>query len=242
MLDELNHSNSSENIDFNKLGVIIRNNLSWIILTLLITNVVAILYVRYTKELYESVSEIKLDVKQNASELGMQQFAPDKSLNLISGEIETIQSKLFLNQVIDSLDLSLSYFSIGQLLNYELYKSSPFLVKFSKFNPALYNVSFHITERNQQTFELQVSEDGEVVTGKFNEPVSIEGCDLVLVLKSGKDFQKGIHYSFVFNSRDVLMENLQKNLAVEPLNFDAKTIKVSFKDNNPFKARDLVTI
>src|SRR5688572_23948807 len=111
MLEEANHTNSSENIDFNKLGVIIRNNLVWIILTLVITNAAAFLYVRYTKELFESVSEIKLDVKQDASELGMQQFAPDKNINLISGEIETIQSKLFLNQVIDSLDLSLSYFS-----------------------------------------------------------------------------------------------------------------------------------
>jgi tyrosine-protein kinase Etk/Wzc len=240
MLEEANHTNSSENIDFNKLGVIIRNNLVWIILTLVITNAVAFLYVRYTKELYESVSEIKLDVKQDASELGMQQFAPDKNINLISGEIETIQSKLFLNRVIDSLDLSLSYYSIGQLLNYELYKSSPFTVNFSTFNPALYNISFHVTEKSPMEFELQVGEGGEAVTGSFNEPISIEGCELILTLKSGKEFQRGIHYSFVLNSRDVLMDGLQKNLTVEPLNFDAKTIKVSFKDNNPFKARDLV--
>jgi capsular exopolysaccharide synthesis family protein len=33
---------------------------------------------------------------------------------------------------------------------------------------------------------------------------------------------------------------LLTNLTVEPLNFNAKTIKVSFKDNNPRKARDLV--
>lgn len=240
MLEEANHTNSSESIDFNKLGVIIRNNMVWIILTLVITNAVAFLYVRYTKELFESVSEIKLDVKQDATELGMQQFAPDKNINLISGEIETIQSKLFLNRVIDSLDLSLSYYSIGQLLNYELYKSSPFTVKFLSFNNALYNTPFHVIEKSPMEFELQVGEGGEAVTGSFNEPISIEGCELILTLKSGKEFQRGIHYSFVLNSRDVLMDGLQRNLTVAPLNFDAKTIKVSFKDNNPFKARDLV--
>ena len=36
------------------------------------------------------------------------------------------------------------------------------------------------------------------------------------------------------------MKYLSSNLLVEPLNFEAKTIKVSFKDNNPTKARDLV--
>ena len=240
MFDEINHTNSSENIDFNKLRMIVSNNLVLIIFILILTNATAILYVRYTKDLYESESEIKLDVKQDASELGIQQFTPDKNINLISGEIETIQSKLFLNNVIDSLNLNLSYFSIGQLLNYELYKSSPFTVKFSTPDPPVQNVSFHIREMNPPQFELQAGEDGKIVAGSLNEPVSIEGCELVLSLKPGMQFQKDIHYSFVYKSRDVLMEYLLTNLIVEPLNFDAKTIKVSFKDNNPFKARDLV--
>jgi tyrosine-protein kinase Etk/Wzc len=240
MLDEIDHKDSSESIDFTKLGIIIRNNLVWIIFILILTNAAAILYVRYTKDLYESVSEIKLDVKQDASELGIQQFTPDKNLNLISGEIETIQSKLFLNNVIDSLDLNLRYFSIGQLLNYELYKSTPFTVTFSSLNPALYNVPFHVQKKNSDQFELRVGESGKPIIASFNELISIDGCDLTISMRPGKEFQGDIHYSFVYNSRDVLMDYLVTNLTVEPLNFNAKTIKVSFKDNNPFKARDLV--
>lgn len=239
-MEEFNHRNTDETIDFNKFRIIIRNNLVWIVLVILLTNAASILYIRYTKDLYESESEIKLDVKQDASELGIREFTEDKNINLISGEIENIQSKLFLNNVIDSLDLHVSYFSIGQLLNYELYKSSPFTVKFSSLNPSLYNTSFFVEEKNNSQFELRIGEAGETITGNFDQPLVLPGCELILSVKPGSSFEKDINYSFVYNSRDVLINYLQNNLTVEPLNFNAKTIKVSFIDSNPAKARDLV--
>jgi tyrosine-protein kinase Etk/Wzc len=240
MLDESNHINASDAIDFNKLNVIIRNNWIWIALILLSTNCASYLYVRYTKDLYESISVIKLDVKQDATELGMPQFGQDKRMDLISGEIETIQSRLFLTNVVDSLNLNIQYFSIGQLLNFELYNSCPFLVSFVTFNPALYDVSFHVQEKNDSQFELRIGEDGTPVLGSYNEPVPIDGCTLIISKKPGQKLQSSIHYSFINTSRDALMNYLANNLVVELLNFDAKTLKVSFKDNNPTKARDLV--
>ncbi|HEU5291929.1 MAG TPA: polysaccharide biosynthesis tyrosine autokinase [Cyclobacteriaceae bacterium] len=238
-MEELNHNNP-DNIDFNKLKIIIKNNLVWIVLIFILTNAAAFLYVRYTKEMYESVSEIKLDVKQDATELGIREFAQNQNLDLISGEIETIQSKLFLNNVIDSLDLFVQYFSIGQLLNYELYKSSPFTVKFARLDHTFDNIPFYIEEINGTQFQLRVGEGGQVVTGTFSEPLSIGSSELILSIKQGQEFQKGINYSFIYSSREALLSYLLSNLTVEPLNFNAKTIKVSFKDNNPRKARDLV--
>lgn len=238
-MEELNR-NSPDNIDFNKLKIIIQHNLLWIILIFILTNAVAILYVRYTKEMFESVSELKLDVKQDATELGIREFAQNQNLDLISGEIETIQSKLFLNNVIDSLDLFVRYFSIGQLLNYELYKSSPFVVKFTRLDHAYDNVQFYLEEVSATQFQLRVGEGGSVVTGTFSEPLTLGGSEIILSMKQGQEFQSGINYSFIYTSRDVLLGYLLSNITVEPLNFNAKTIKVSFKDNNPRKARDLV--
>jgi len=239
-LEEFRNHSAADSIDFNKFRVTIRHNLFWIALIFILTNLAAILYVRYTKDLYESESEIKLDVKQDATELGIREITQDKNINLISGEIETIQSKLFLNNVIDSLNLNVSYYSIGQLLNYELYKSSPFTVSFVSLSPTLHNTSFYVDQKNSSEYELRIGENGESVTGVFNKPLTLQGCILILSLKPFAEFQKGIDYSFVYNSRESLLEYLKNNLTVEPLNFNAKTIKVAFKDNNPFKARDLV--
>jgi len=239
-LEKFQNHNASDNIDFNKFRIIIQNNVLWILLIFVLANAASILYVRYTKNLYESESEIKLDVKQDATELGIREITQDKNINLISGEIETIQSKLFLNNVIDSLDLHVSYFSIGQLLNYELYKSSPFKVSFISLSPTLHNIPFFIEQKNSSEFGLRIGETGEQVTGSFDKPLTLKGCILVISLKPFAQFQNDIDYSFIFNSREVLLEYLKNNLTVEPLNFNAKTIKVSFTDNNPLKARDLV--
>lgn len=233
-------NNTSESIDFGKLRTIVRSNFFWFVLIFIIPNAISILYVRYTKDVYESVSEIKLDVKQDASELGIREMVPDKNLDLISGEIETIQSKLFLNTVIDSLDLHISYFSVGNFLNEELYKSSPFTVKFIKLSPALHNVSFSVEQKNSSEVELRRGEDGVVAHGLFNQPLTIGDSELIVYKKPGAELQASIHYSFIYNSREVLLDYLARNLTVEPINFNAKTIRVSFVDKNPVKARDLV--
>ena len=238
-MEELNHNNP-DNIDLNKLKIIFQHNLLWIVLIFILTNAAAFLYVRYTKEMFESVSELKLDVKQDATELGIREFAQNQNLDLISGEIETIQSKLFLNNVIDSLNLFVRYFSIGQLLNYELYTSSPFVAKFTRIDHSFDNIPIYIEEINGTQFQLRVGEGGQVLTGTFNEPLPMGSGELILSLKPGQEFQAGINYSFIYTSRDALLGYLLSNLTVEPLNFNAKTIKVSFKDNNPRKARDLV--
>lgn len=238
-MEELKN-NTSENIDFGKLRTIVRSNLFWIILIFVIANAVSILYVRYTKDVFESESEIKLDVKQDASELGIREMVPDKNLDLISGEIETIQSKLFLNTVIDSLDLHISYFSVGNFLNEELYKSSPFSVKFVTLSPSLHNVPFSIDQKSSTTIELRIGEDGPTATGPFDTPIKIGDAELIVYKNPNGVFQTYNDYSFVYNSREVLLDYLLNNLTVEPLNFNAKTIKVSFIDENPVKARDLV--
>lgn len=233
-------NNTAENIDFGKLRTIVTSNIFWIVLIFVLANAVSILYVRYTKDVFESESEIKLDVKQDASELGIRGMVPDKNLDLISGEIETIQSKLFLNTVIDSLNISISYFSVGNFLNEELYKASPFTVKFIKLSPSLHNIPFSIDPKSSSTIELRIGEEGPIATGPFNQPITLGDAELIVYKNPNADFQNYNNYSFVYNSREALLDYLLNNLNVVPLNFNAKTIKVSFIDKNPFKARDLV--
>lgn len=233
---------TTDTIDFNKLKIIVQQYWMGIILIFIVSNLTAYLVVRYTKDLYESESEIKLDIKQDASELGISNFIPERQkVNMISGEIETIQSKLFLSQVIDSLNLHVSYFSIGQFLNTELYTSSPFTVQYDKLlHSSYYNVPFAIEPLANNQFELTVGKSSKVTTGQFGEPLQLEGIKLLIERKPGGEFYPDNSYSFIIYSRDIILDYIIKNLTVEPLKFDANTIRVSFKDSNPFKARDLV--
>ena len=230
-----------EGIDLKKLRNIINSNLLWIVLLIVSTNLTAYLIIRYTQPRYEAASELKLDVKQNATDLGFSEFIPEQQrVNLISGEIETIQSKSFLNQVIDSLNLHVSYYSIGKFLNTELYTSSPFTVWFGTIDPSFYDVPITIIPTDETHFQLR--EDGRELTidGTYNDTLNFSGLPVVIRKNNDLKFIDENTYSFVINSREGLLQYLGDNLTVEPLIYEANTIRISFNDSNPIKARDLV--
>jgi tyrosine-protein kinase Etk/Wzc len=243
-LENLNHiqnQSAAEGVDFNKLRIAFRNNWVWIVIIFFLVNFTAYLFVRYTKNLYESSSELKLDVKEDATEFGIKTAIEDQNLNLLSGEIEIIQSRLFLSRVLDSANLEVSYYSIGRVLNEELYQSIPFFVTYGADAKSLYNIPIYVDEDGAGSFTLTVGNEGEEVSGKYNAPLTVRG--VTLKIDKNKNFSKGdeVGYFFIINSRDLLLDYLLTNLTAEPLNFNANTIRISFKGHNPYKAQDILS-
>lgn len=232
-------SSPNENIDFNKLKIVIRNNWVWIALIFIAVNAGAYLFIRYTKNIYESESSLKLDIKKDARELGIKSMVEDQNLNLLAGEIEIIRSKLFLNRVLDEGNFETSFFSVGRVLNEELYRNAPAAITYLNKNHPLYNTPISFQETSPKGFDISMP-GNKKVSGRYNQMVSLGGMDLILTRNN--KFQKGdeIGYFFIVHSRDVLLNEISRNLTAEPLNFNANTVRVSFKDYNPFKAQDVL--
>ena len=230
-----------EGIDFSMLRNVIRNNWIWSVLIFIIINSIALLTIRYTKNLYESQSELKLDIKKNASELGIKNVVDDQNINIVSGEIEIIKSKLFLSHVIDSANLNVSYYSVGRFLIDELYTSGPFFISHSVVvNNSFLNKPIYFEESDNSGFALTLGDQGEEVIAKYGETIHLPGLEMIIQRNS--NFSKGteIGYYFTLNSRDVLLDYLSSKLEVEPINFNANTIRISFQDNNPIKAKAIL--
>jgi len=225
-----------EGIDFNKLRIVGMANWMWFVGIFVAINFAAYVVVRYTKNLYESNSVIKLDVKKEATEFGIKNPIENQNLNLISGEIEIIQSRLFLSRVVDSSELYVGYHSIGRVLNDELFQSHPFTVNFVATGANLLDIPIYFDEVGANEFTLQAGKEGEIVNGKYNSRIVLDGLELVI--EKEPSFSKGdeIGYFFMINSKEALLDYVLNNLTAEPLNFNANTIRVAFKDNNPFKA------
>jgi tyrosine-protein kinase Etk/Wzc len=240
MNPQLRTNNTLEGIDLDKLSVVIRNNWFWLLTVFMVINLSAILYVRYTKNMYESSSELKLDVTDNATDLvGIKSVVEDPNINLISGEIEIIQSKLFLQQVLHAAPIDISYFSRGRVLDEELFGSGPFHVRYKIKNSAIYNRPVFIDVDKDQ-FTLRIGEDGREITGRFNQRIVLPDVELTLLKNDA--FNKGdeVGYFFTINSDDVLLKYLVQNLTAEPINFNANTIRIAFKDHNARKAQKIL--
>jgi len=235
-----NKSTSPESIDTEKLSAVFRKNLIWIILIFIATNLTAYLTIRWTKDLFESESELKLDIKGDATELGIKTMIDDQNLNIVSGEIEQIKSKLFFSKLIDSLDLAISYYSVGKVLKDEMYKRSAFMVHCELNNPAHFDIPIYFDFLQGTEFSIRLGEDGNPVKGKFGIPLEFDGTVLTITKTPFFTENDGNTYYFVLNSRAHLIEYLSKNIQVDPLNFQANTIRISFQDNNALKAYDIV--
>ena len=237
---DIKTTTSPDSIDTEKLVAVIRKNLIWIILIFLATNLIAYLTIRYTKDLFESESELKLDIKRDATELGIKTMIDDQNLNIVSGEIEQIKSKLFFSKLLDSLDLSVSYYSVGQVLKDEMYKRSSFLVRPTTINPAHLDQPVYFDFVGGNKFSIQIGQEGSMAEGNFGAPITYNGTTITIEKTRYYVENDGNTYYFVLNSRGKLIEYLSKNIQVDPLNFNANTIRISFQDYNALKAYDIV--
>ena len=240
---EESNSDFLNNIDYDKLGAVVRKSLPWILAILFVTNTIAYLYIRYTKPVYESHSDLKLDVKSEANLLEFSNLKENQNLNNLSGEIELIRSKLFFNKVIEAVDLNITYYAEGKINDEERYQNSPFEVRGGLKTDDYLDAPIKVEILNSKEYKLKYSENGQDVVKQysFGEKVENTFFNFKLFLTRHYDpLVSNASYYFIINSQAALLTYLSNSLTVEPLNLNANTIRLSFTDHNKFKARDLV--
>jgi len=235
-----NLTNSVEAIDFEKLSMVFRKNIYLFVFIFLAANVASLMIIRYTRDLFESESELKLDIKRDATEMGIKNVIEDQSLNIVSGEIEQIKSKLFIRKFLDSMNLEISYYSLGKVLKDETYKRSPYEINVIKINPAHYDIPMYFDFLDEYQFQLRIGQSQTKITGTFGKPVSVDNTDLLITKTSLYERNDDNDYYFILNSKAKLIDYISQNLNVDPLNSNANTIRISFKDHNALKAHDIV--
>ncbi|TDI69345.1 MAG: polysaccharide biosynthesis tyrosine autokinase [Bacteroidetes bacterium] len=238
------HSYLGGEIDIEKLHTVLGKSWLWIMLIVLSTNLTAYLVIRWTKPLFESYSDIKLNVKKDANFLGFLEINEEQNLNNISGEIELIKSKLFFDKVIKTLDLDISYYAVGNILEDEKYRSPPFKVEYTFLDNWVYDQQFTVAISNEDEFILGYPDHTQIPdqSCRFSQTIQNEHFALRLTMNLPlNEVDKDQLYSFKINSQNSLLLYLENNITVEPLNLTANTIRISFRDHNRYKARDLVS-
>jgi len=236
------NSQAIESLDLDKLKSIFLKSLPVVILILIITVSIAAIAIRYTKPLFQSSSVIQIDVKSEAKVLGFRSF--DDDINNLASEIEIIKSKLFLNQVAEALNFEVSYYQYGDILFEERYQGSPFIVKPIVVPSSLSNQAIDLEIIDNESFELTFDIGGNQVvnTHNFDDTISFSALEMVVELKSGYDSNIDNQYFFTINTNERIVSYINRNLTVEPLDFKAKTIIISFKDYHRQKASDIVNV
>jgi len=231
-----------EALDLSKLRDRIINHLPLIFIILLACLTVSYLAIRYTRPLYQSSSVLQIDVKSDAKVLGFKSF--DDDINVLAREIEIIKSRLFLSKVAEALNWQVSYYQYGDILFEERYPYHPFSVQVIYCPPEYYDRPIDLTLLSETKFSLDLpSPDGGVIgqVFHFNDTIQIEKLKIVITPASKYTQEIDNRYFFKINSLNGLVNYLDAALTVEPLDFKAQTITVSFKDYNSEKSSHIVT-
>ncbi len=233
---ELEHTNSTETINLSKLLLVVRKSIIWIIIFLLTGVSSSYLIVRYTKPVFESSSLIKLDFENEANTLGLVNNGRlDQDLAGMSGEIEILRSRLFLSKVADAINYRVAYHYYGRYLTDERYKNSPFVVSYKVKNPTFFDRPIDIRILDGTSFELYEN------LYRFGDDIVLDGLNL-LIEKTPYFNESSIgKYFFIINSQESVIGFLKQSSSVNPENFNAKTIRINFRDFNKHKARDFLT-
>ncbi len=234
------HDPNTEAIDLSKLMRTFRRVLPLVILAIIITMLVSYLYIRYTKEMFQSTSVLQLDEKREANILGINTM--EDGFNNLSKEIELIKSNLFITKVVEELGSHIGYYQYGDILYEERYKNAPFQVWIGKISSHLYDkpIDVEILDLSSYILSYKFGDQTFSETYHFNDTIRTEEFELCIRQKKPGILEKDREYFFIVHSRPAMVDYIKNNLTVEPLDFNAKTITISFKDFNKYKARDIL--
>ncbi len=231
----------AEMIDFGKLRDRIIRLIPLVLFLLIGCLAVAYISVRYTRPLFQSSSVLQIDIKSDAKVLGFKSF--DEDINVLAREIEIIKSRLFLNKVAEAINWEVSYFQYGDILFEERYPYIPFKVNVIQTTPDYTDRSIDLVILNNSEFNIELNTPAGVFSKQyqFHDTVQIDMLKVVITPTMNYLDETDNRYFFKINSIPGLVNYLYANLTVEPLDFKAQTITVSFTDYNRDKASHILT-
>lgn len=232
----------NQDLEFPLVVYVVRKNLVWIIAVLVFLLSISFLYLRYTIPHYQSTTIIQL-TDENSQQLDF--FEEKKMMNInqtIAGDIELMRSQVFISRIIDSLNVGITYFKDGRILDYDNYNQAaysvalidnssdvfglPIFVKFNSINN--FNIKYKIGE---QKFDYTFNTNTIQETPHFKFLVTVNDSNAVLKPVNA-DY-------FIINSKPALLSKFSSQLQITVLNEQARTIKISCTDVSPQRANDI---
>ncbi len=222
------------------------------VIGVLITLVLAFLYLRYTPPLYQSKATIIIKEEKSQSPLEMAAFSQFGSFlsrfknNQIENELAIFNSKRLISETVKELQLNIKYEVVGNIKTSELYGYKPFEIKYQSFNedfnqavPILY---FKILSDNE--FHLESEDLNIATTFNFGEQIELSFGVITALpnLADAEKFEGYINKTILVSYNSVEQVALGFQEGVNILNTDGKSnvVELSIQTQNKEKGQDFL--
>jgi len=203
------------------------------------------LYLRYKKPIYESKAVLQL-LSENKTQKILEQPSNIVEGPNLSEQIELLKSPVLLDQAIQRLYLNTSIFNDGQLLTENLYGVTPFsIITYELKDSSFCGSKVFFKKTNSTSFELSYSYKGQKrsLSGILGKELQNSLFHIKINSRDAAAFSKLIedgNIYFVFNNPRQLLKEFQAGLTIKPIDENAKTIEISFRNENRKLTFDLI--
>jgi tyrosine-protein kinase Etk/Wzc len=168
----------------------------WFLIGIVGMLLLSFLYLRYTSRQYQVFASILVNDKntgETQSELSIFEDLGliNDSKSSFDNELNTLQSRSLLLQVIEELNLNVSFFKKGLVGTNEIYKDEfPFKINFLTEDAILRasKLEFTITAVSETEFSLENAETGQIQMFAYGATVSYDSCELIVIpLENNKE-------------------------------------------------------
>ena len=225
-------------------------------LTIFVALVIAFLFNKYTKPVFEVKTTVLLkDDKANQNLIGLGLMNNKQNLE---NEMGIINSYSLAKRTINNLDFEISYFEEDNFVTHELYKSSPIKVEMDWEHPQPKNIKFNLFVLSNVKYRLTVQTE-KAILYNFAEKENVGEIEEAIIINEEHNFGEVVENNLfkftIFLTEEFNSDFIDKNLSfvfsdykglistfrstqLEPINREASIIEISIKGDNKQKLTD----
>lgn len=214
-----------------------------IILSVVLSIMAAKKYLNYVTPMYESTARLKLaDIQEGLSNSNLfKDMDALLSSSKIAAEIEVLKSSALIEKTISKLPFNKEIYRKGGMLSTELFENSPILIDGSFEDSKALDKRYGLQLLSKKEFLFFYPESKEGINGQIGKPLVIEGGKIVVrinedYIATKKEIKVIDKYEFEFLSQQKLLDKINSNLDIVPVEKDVPVIRINLKSNVPLKA------
>ncbi|RAJ09275.1 GumC family protein [Arenibacter echinorum] len=242
----LNSQNLSSELGLKEIITNYTKHWKWFVLSVIVALAIGYVKLRYSIPEYAAEAKIQiLDDKNSTSELSTFQDlgVMPGGANKVEDEIQLINSRSNLIEVVKKLGLNVKVTSLGKILDSEIYRNPPFKVNFIAQDSIVNNAkfSFYLTLSNATTFGYTEDEDIPLKPYAYGKNISTPMGDIVITpnvanITSYEDKKYKVSVTPVV----MVAQQYQRKVMVSPAAEYSNILNISLNDPIPQKANDII--
>jgi len=217
----------------------------WFVFSIIISLSFAFIYLYITKPKYDVTAKVLVkDDEKSGITSELSAFADlgsmmGGSISKIENEIEILKSRTIISQVASDLNLNVSFYDVSNFIKKEIYLDKIYTINFLDRNSLSYfkEGNFLITPKNNNQFEFKNLKSKSIEIHKFGNTFDSKFGEIIIFPNNIKNI---IPIEIHIKKLDKLIDALQKEIIIAPVNKESSAIQLSITIENIDKGKAIL--